>query len=187
MKLPSRLRRIQEVQRVARRRGVHDHQIPAVFGQQLAELFHRHVLLRAGQRGGNRLVKLVVQNRLCAFGSGVLDHHLVEGAAHVEHHREELAGYLGGERHALRRVAEIADAQRLRQPLGRVDRQNNHGAAVLRRAQRHGRGGGGLTDPTRAAAHHDTIGGVLENAGDIQSRRCGAHRTPCCARDSDSS
>jgi hypothetical protein len=42
-------RRVQEVQRRAGRRGVHHDQVPLVAGAQLAQLLHRHVLLRAGE------------------------------------------------------------------------------------------------------------------------------------------
>ena len=45
-------------------------------------------------------------------------------------------GHLGRQRHPLRGVAQILDAQRLRQPLRRVDRQDDDRPAVLRGAHR---------------------------------------------------
>ena len=168
MKLPNRLWRIKEVQRVARRRGVDDDQVPFVLGEKLTQLLHRHVLLRAGERRGDGLVELVVQNRFAAFGSGVLDHHLVERPAHVEHHGVQFAGHLGRQRNALRRVAEILDAERLGEPLGRVDGQHHDRAAIFGGAQRHCRGGGGLADTARAAAHHDAVGRVAQDRAHVQ-------------------
>ncbi|SHY46185.1 Uncharacterised protein [Mycobacteroides abscessus subsp. abscessus] len=59
--------------------------------EKLAQFLHGHVLLRARHGGGDRLIELVIQNRLRAIGSRVLNHQLVEGATHIQHHCVQLA------------------------------------------------------------------------------------------------
>ena len=62
------LRGVEEVQRGARGRGVDHDQVVAAVGQrlpvQLAQLLHRHVLLRAGERARQRDVERVLQDLL---------------------------------------------------------------------------------------------------------------------------
>src|SRR3712207_312755 len=58
------VRRVEEVQRRPRRRGVDDDEVPAVAGPQLAQLLHRHVLLRPGEGRGQRLVEGVLEDLL---------------------------------------------------------------------------------------------------------------------------
>ena len=55
---------VEEVQRRAGRRGVDDDEVVVAGGLELAELLHRHVLLRAGEGGRERLVEGVRQDRL---------------------------------------------------------------------------------------------------------------------------
>ena len=54
MKLPNRFGASRKSKRVARRGSVHHHQVPAVLAEQLTQLLHRHVLLRAGERRRRR-------------------------------------------------------------------------------------------------------------------------------------
>ena len=75
-----------------RRRRVEDEQVVAVLGVELEQLLHRHVLLRAGERGRELLVDAVVEDPVARLlVGGVLAHHLVEGRLGVEHHRPQLA------------------------------------------------------------------------------------------------
>jgi hypothetical protein len=116
---------------------------------------------------------------LCAFVSRVLNHHLVERATHVEHHRVQFAGDLGSQRNTLRGVAKVLDSERLGQALGGVDGQHDDRAAVLCGAQCHRRSGGRLSDTACAATDHDAIRGVVQDLGHVKRRWCGAHqRTP---------
>jgi hypothetical protein len=56
---------------------------------QLAQLFHRHVLLGAGEGAGQGLVERVGEDLLGFLSTGVRLHDLVERALHVQHHRVE--------------------------------------------------------------------------------------------------
>ena len=130
---PSRLRRVQEVQRRAGRRGVDDDQVPRVLGPQLAELLHRHVLLRAREAGRQRLVEGVLQDRLARSGSACCDDDLVERPLHVEHHRvQRAAGRPIDPGHRARGVVQLGQAHRLGEPAGRVDGQHDDRAARAR-------------------------------------------------------
>jgi hypothetical protein len=126
---------------------------------QLVELLHGHVLLRAGQGGGEALVEAVGQDALrLLVVAGVAFDHLIEGAAHVQHHRVKAARLpqlRSPAAHRTRLVGEQVQAERLRQPPGGVDGEHAGASAGLRAAQRQRRSGGGLADPARAAAHHD--------------------------------
>ena len=64
------LRRLEEVERVARRRRVDDDQVVAPAGVQLAELLDGHVLLRAGEALRQVLVEAVVEDALAHLGDG---------------------------------------------------------------------------------------------------------------------
>jgi hypothetical protein len=55
------------------------------------ELLHRHVLLRAGEGGGQRLVERGWPDLLGPLGRRVRDDDLVERPLHVQHHRVQLA------------------------------------------------------------------------------------------------
>ena len=139
-------------------------------GAQLAELLHRHVLLRAGERAGDRLVEGVGQDLLGLLRGGVGRHDLVEGALHVEHHRVERAARRGvdaGDRPG--GVVELGEAEGLGQPPRRVDGEDDDLAPVLGRPQPERGGRGGLADPAGAAADDDP--GV---AGRRSGRRCPA-------------
>ena len=151
--------------------------------RQLAELLHRHVLLRAGERRGDRLVEGVGEDLLGAVRGGVGLHHLVEGAAHVEHHRVQLARPRAV-RHARptrpRLVAQLRQPQRLGQPARRVDRQHGdpRGRGPPRAAP--ARRGGRLADAAGAAADHDPGRRVVEQRVDVERRRSSCARRPGC-------
>src|SRR6266540_57180 len=153
------LRRVQEVERRARRRGVHHQQLVAPGLVQLVELLHGHVLLRAGQGRGEALVEPVGEDALglLVVARLALDD-LVEGAAHVQHHRVQAARLpqlrpLAA--HRPRLVGEHVQAEGLGQPPGRVDGEHAGAPPLLRAPQRHRRRRRGLADPAGAAAHHD--------------------------------
>ena len=84
---------VDEVEGVARRRGVDDDEVEVGALVQLVELLHRHVLLRARQGAGDVPVEAVVEDALACSGvDGVGRHEVVEGALGVEHQRPQLAG-----------------------------------------------------------------------------------------------
>ena len=176
------LRGVEEVQGRARRRGVHDDQVVVAAGLELAELLHRHVLLRAGEGAGQRLVEGVLQDlgRLVALGVGQDD--LVEGPLHVEHHRVERAA--AGRVDALDAaggVVQLGQAHRLRQPLGRVDREHDGTAPALGGSQRERGGGGRLADAAGAGAHQDP--GGVEQVVDVEGGAAVlGHAIPCSWR-----
>jgi hypothetical protein len=179
-------RGVQEVQGRPGRRGVDDHQVPGAVpvggGPQLAELLHRHVLLGAGERAGQRLVEGIGQDLLGLVGGRVRLDDLVEGALHVEHHGVEAAA-VGGVQAGYRAggVVQLGQAQGLGQPPGRVDGQHDHAAARFRCPQPQRGGGGGLADPAGAAAQHDPGRPVDQQCLDVQQRpdvQLG-HAMPC--------
>ena len=102
-------------------------------GAQLAQLLHRHVLLRAGEGRAHRLVERVGEDLRGPLRVGVREHDLVEGPLHVEHHGVQLAAAgLGVDALDLARgVVQLGQAQRLGQPAGRVDGQHDGAPAVL--------------------------------------------------------
>ncbi|MCY1371936.1 hypothetical protein D9M69_591060 [compost metagenome] len=133
----------------------------------LAELLHRHVLLRARERARQRDVERVGQDLLGLLGAGLREHHLVEGALHVEHHRVEVTLALDpGDR--ARGVVELLDAHRLREPAGRVDGEDDDLAHALGGPQRERRAGRRLADAAGAAAHDDAGAGVVEQGVDVE-------------------
>ena len=140
---------------------------------ELAELLHRHVLLRARERARDGDVERVGQDLLGLLRAGLASHHLVEGALHVQHHRVERAALRACRRHAGHRprgVVEGLDAHRLGQPARRVDGQHHDLAAALGGAQGQRRGGGGLADAAGAAAHDDAAAAVVEQGVDVEDQ-----------------
>ena len=86
------LRRIQEVEGIARWRGVEDEEVIATLLMDLEELLHRHVLLRAGEGIGELAIDPVLEDPVARLGvRRMLADELVEGCLGVEHHRPELA------------------------------------------------------------------------------------------------
>jgi hypothetical protein len=97
----------------------------------LEELLHRHVLLRAGEGIGDLAVDPVLQDPVAGLVVGrMLLHELVEGRLGVEHHRPELALHLGAVAleelrvHLARLVVELAQPERVGEPLGWIDGQH---------------------------------------------------------------
>ncbi len=111
------LRRLEEVDRVARRRRVeHDH-VEVVFLAQLVQLRHRAQLLRARDGGRQLAVDRIRQDLIAlALVGGEPRDYLVEGALAVEHHRPQLAV----ERDALLGEQGGLDPPRLARQLARV-------------------------------------------------------------------
>jgi hypothetical protein len=96
--------------------------------------------------------------------------HLVEGPAHVQHHRVQVATGIG---HAAGLVAERLHAECLGEAAGRVDREHDGAAPAFRGADRQRGRRGGLSDAAGTAAHDDPGAGVVEHRVDVQ-RRCRA-------------
>ena len=140
---------------------------------QLAELLHRHVLLRAGERARQRLVEGVREDRGGALGVGVGLDDLVERPLHVEHHRGERAGRRRrpstGRGSLSSSVSPIDCASRRAGSM--VSTTTSRPRSAARSAER-GRGRG-LADAAGAAAHDD-----LDACGRRAGRR---RRAPGCA------
>ena len=115
-------RRIEEVERVAGRRGVEDEQVEVAFGVQLEQLLHRHVLLGAGEGAGDLLVDPVFEDPFARLLVGRLaGDQLVEGLLRVEHHRPQLA--LDLDPLLLEQLRVDAPAPRCRAPSARASRR----------------------------------------------------------------
>ena len=121
---------------------------------QLVELLHGHVLLRARERAGEILVEPVGQDGLGLLRRPrVALHEVVERALRVEHQRVQVAGPVA--LHLRGRVGERLHAQGVGQPPRRVDRHHAGAPAGPGRRQREGGRHRRLADPARPAAHHD--------------------------------
>jgi hypothetical protein len=175
---------VEEIERGPARRGVDDDQVPLVRPAQLPELLHRHVLLGAGEAGGQRLVERVGQDLRRPGRVGVRLDDLVERALHVEHHRVQAAARLvvdpldqpGG-------VVEGAQAHRLGQPAGRVDGQHADLAPALRRPQPDRGRRRRLPDAAGAAADDDPDPPVVDDPIDVKLRVRGhGHARPPFAK-----
>ena len=117
-------RRVEEVERVARRRRVDHDEVEVVRDVQLVELLHRHVLLRARQRAGDVPVEAVAEDALGLLRVGrVRRHEIVERRLRVEHQRPQLARPVAVD--LRRRVREALEPERVGEPLGRVDRDDD--------------------------------------------------------------
>ena len=149
---------------------------------QLAELLHRHVLLRPGEGARQRDVEGVLEDLLGLLrrGRGLDD--LVEGPLHVEHHRVEAAA--GPEVDSLDRsgrVVELGQAHRLGEASGRVDGEDAHLPALLSGTQREGCGRRRLADAAGAAADDDVDRAVGQQPVDVQTGRSLTRGRPNCA------
>src|SRR5438128_1917124 len=156
-------RGFEEIERVARRRGVdHDQVVAAALGQP-AELLDRHVLVRAGEALREVLVEVVGEDAVAGLGRRVALDERVPGALLVEHHRGERAlrgealraEVLGGDVPLL--AAERFEAEGAGEPAGRVDGEH-HGAPPLERApERERRGHRRLADAAAAGRDDDLV------------------------------
>ena len=169
--------RVEEVQRGPARRGVDDDEVPALGsasrGPQLAELLHRHVLLRAGEgarhapgrRGWRRSARPSPGSACCSMTSSKVRFM----SSIIASSRPPAAASTPG--HRARRVVELAQAHRLGEPPGRVDRQHDDLAPALGRAQRERRRRRRLADPAGAAADDDPGARVVEQRVDVEGGR----------------
>ncbi len=159
------LRRVEEVERVPGRRGVHDDQVELACFVDLEEALHRDVVVALHEARGDVLVEAVVEDPVGGLLVGrVAQHERVPRLLGVEHRGPQLTadletggleGVLGD---ALLRVADPLEAECVGEPLGRVDREHEHLAAEpARRAECRGRGDSGLAHATGAAADDDLL------------------------------
>ena len=126
------LGRVDEVERVAGGRRVEHQQVVARLLVQLVELLHRHVLLRAGHRVGDLLVDAVLR------GSGRASPRRARGAPRDRRRcasrrassptarpssRSRVRAKRSGSTQPLL-VAQLGQAEGVRQPLGGVDREH---------------------------------------------------------------
>ena len=142
---------------------------------QLAELLHRHVLLRPGEGAGDRLVEGVREDLLGLLRRRVGHDDLVEGPLHVEHHRVERPAGRGVDvLDGPGGVVQLGQAHRLGQPAGRVDGEDDDPAALLGGPEAEGRGRGRLADAAGTTADDDVGTPVGQQRVDVQARSRGA-------------
>ncbi len=175
------LRGVEEVERVRGRRRVEDDEVVATLRLDLVELRHRRVLVRPRERRADLPVEGVGEDAIADRGLlGVPLDELVERALLIEHHGEERAALperQPGRREPLARhldgiVPEPVDAERVRQALGRIDRQHQHPPPGARGAEAEGRRGGGL--PHAARAHADDDAAVAQEGSERRRGHGGA-------------
>ncbi len=169
---------LEEVERVAGGRGVEHDQVPPLVGAELQQLLHRHVLVAAGEGGGDVPVEPVAEDPLAGRGVGrVAGDQGVEGALHVEHHgpqRSATRGW-GSEALDLDRAGlprELVEAEARGEAPRGVDRADEHAAPGPGRAQGERRRRRRLADAARAAGHQDPLRGEgpLERRGGREAR-----------------
>ena len=163
--------RVEEVERVARRRRVEHEQVVVALLVELEQLRDRGELLRAGDRARELLVDPVGEDLVARrrVGREPLDD-LVERALGVEHHRPQLALHLDAVGLEARRVdevrlvAQLGHPERVREPLRGVDGDHRdlHPARGHPHRQRGRRGG--LADPAGTRADDDAL--ALEQRND---------------------
>ena len=86
------MRRVDEIERVARRWSVDDDEVVVPFVVQLVELLGCHVLLRSGERAGDAAVEGVREDAVGLFGGAcVAPDEAVERRLRVEHQRGQPA------------------------------------------------------------------------------------------------
>ena len=140
---------LQEIEGVAARRGVDDHEIETLVGMEVVELLHCHVLLGARQRPRDVPVEAVGQDPLgLLWLCGVAGDEIVEGAFRVEHHRPQLTGPWTVDLFGL--IADSVESQRVGQPLGGIDGHHHGPPARLGRFHCQYGCDGGLADATRS-------------------------------------
>lgn len=144
----------EKIDRVLRRGSIDDYLFETVVARYLEQSFHRRIFVRAAEAVDHRPVNGVGENALLlllCFRKAV--NNFIEVALGVEHRRIE--GAVGSSRylHFLKIGLESFEAERLREPAGRVHRENDgleSGGCQLN-SQR--RGEGGFPDASRAAHH----------------------------------
>jgi hypothetical protein len=168
--------RVEELERVARGRRVEDEQVEAALLVELVKLGDRGQFLRAGHRGRELPIDAVGLDLLRPTGiwGDPLDQ-LVERPLGVEHHGPQLAldlefaGVQPGRLDPTRLVLERLEAERVGQPVRRVDRHDRDLGPLGGHAERDRRRRRGLAHPARARAHAHAL--ALEHLGDV-------HETP---------
>ncbi len=178
---------VEEVERVARRRRVEHEQVELVLLIEVVELRDRRELLRSRDRGRELAVDAIGLDLLGPRRArrDPLDQ-LVEGPLWVEHHRPQLAldpQALGGDPlgvDAPRLVGQLLESERVRESLGRIDRDHRDLQPAGRHAHRDRRRGRRLADPAGAGAHADPLS--LEQLRDAHASA--SSRTSAIARSS---
>ena len=164
-------RRLEEVERVPRRRRVEHDQVVAPARPHLVEALHRHVLVRARHRPRQLLVDGVSQDPLGRLGRRcLLAHERIERRPGVQHGGVQAArpGHaVRGQVDRVLAVVGLGQAERAGQAPGRVDRQHEHAPAALRHARRERGGRGGLADAAGAGAHRHP--GARQELGHVHS------------------
>jgi hypothetical protein len=153
------LRRLEEVQGMARGRGVEHHEVEALVPGKVEQLLHRHVLVAARQRRGDLLVEAIAEDaaprglvRRVALDQGV---ELPLGVEGHRPHAPALRGVEAADVHLPRAVAQRLQAEAGDQAPRGVDGADQHAAALDRGTQGQGGRGRRLADPARARHDED--------------------------------
>ena len=160
------LRRIEKVERVARRRRVDDDQVVLTLGVDLVEPLHRDVVVRLHEARRDVLVQRVGQDLLAGLLVGRMRaDEIVPALLRVQHRRPQLAPrvaprlgeHVVGDADLV--VPDPLQPQRVGQPTGRVDRQHQDAAALFDHGGGGQRGGRrGLAHPSGSAGDDDVLG-----------------------------
>ncbi len=157
------LGRVEEVERVPRRRRVDDDEVEVALVVQLVQLLHRHVFLRAAERAGDVAVEGVVEDalRLLSVDAALraTSRSNVDFVSSISaESRPPGAASPVGPRAAVdlgRIVGEVLDAERVGEPARGIDRHHARVPAAARAFERdHGRGRR-LADAAGAATDDD--------------------------------
>ena len=165
-------RRIEEVDRLGRRRSVEDQQVGGRIGGQLEQLFHRHVIGDARERARQIAVDSILENRVARrVGHGVARDDGIEGALRVEAQRAQPRAIrcaaasrpADAVERSLDRLGGIRrEPQRVEQARRGVYRHHVDGASEYRGA--HGERGadGSLADAAGPEADDEALRGKVE-------------------------
>ena len=158
---------VEEVEGVAGGRGVHHDEVVVALRVDLVEPLHGDVVVALDEAAGDVLVERVGQDLVPGLRvGGVPADQRVPRLLGVEHGRPQLAPRLdpGGPEglvgHPVLGVADPVEAEGVGQPLGRVDGEHQHLAAVADGGHdRRGGRRGGLAHPPGPAGDDDLLGG----------------------------
>ena len=150
-------RRVEDRQRVARRRRVDDHEVEVARRVEVVELFHREVLVAVHEAARDVLVQRIGEHRVASGGVGrMAADEFVPAGLRVEHRRPQLAAqwHRRVRRHPHRRVPERRETERGRQPARRIDGQHED-LATLSLGGGHSEGGGDRRLADAAGSRHE--------------------------------
>src|SRR5215218_8558549 len=177
-------RRLEELDRVPGRRGVDDDEVVPTGGVDVEQPLHRDVVVALHESPRDVRVQAVLEDPVGGLLVGcVAEHELVPRSLGVEHGGVQLAARFEPgclerlDRDRLLDVPEVLEAQRVREPARRVDREHEHLPAQASSGRDTGGGGHrGLADAARPTEHDDLLRG--EQRLDAGGPGLGARHSP---------